>query len=68
VARVTLVAFDPEVCPECGAALARITWLQPALLRHAGYGATEQSTRRWCPCCGWSLPIDLATVSPRAVS
>ncbi len=21
----------------------------------------------WCPSCGWTLPLDLATVSPRVV-
>lgn len=64
---MTLVPFDPEVCPTCGTTVVSTTWLQPALLRHAGYGAVERHTRRWCPSCGWSMPLDLATVSPRGI-
>lgn len=60
-----LVPLDPDVCPTCAATLVRYTWGQPALFLHAGYGATEVITRRWCVECGWTIGPDIATESPR---
>lgn len=52
-------------CPECGLPhLATVTTQQPALLRHGGYGATQTTTRQWCPPCGWSGPTETTETRP----
>ncbi len=46
----TLVVTDPERCPGCGEVYEVISWAQPALVRHGGYGFTEAHRVRACRC------------------
>lgn len=48
-----LAARPHDGCHECGGTLTTQTTGQLPLLRHGGYGATTETTRRWCPACGW---------------
>lgn len=44
-----LVPLDPTRCPACSTELDRDQWAQPALVRHGGYGATEQNVAPMVP-------------------
>ncbi len=50
-----LVPLCKMTCPTCGGYLMQMTVGQAALFRDCGYGATLNSTTRWCPACGWQL-------------
>lgn len=52
---MTLAATDPFQCPTCNRELDLEVVDQPAIVRHAGYGATQRTITRHCPGCGWSL-------------
>lgn len=54
-----------SVCPWCGADIHAESTAQLPLLRHAGHGAVESRTRRWCDRCGWRGARVVATVNPR---
>jgi hypothetical protein len=41
-----------------------VAWQQPALLRHGGYGATEQHEIIWCDCGALTRSVH-SVVSPR---
>lgn len=51
-------------CPACRARLNTMIIHQPALFIHAGYGATERTTIRWCRACGWSIVAERTEVRP----
>jgi hypothetical protein len=55
--RHDLLPVDRQVCPSCGGDLREETVAQPALLRHGGYGATEETTSVSCRRCGWHLTV-----------
>lgn len=61
---MTLVALDPDLCPACGEAVVPLTWSQPALFFHGGYGATETVNVRLCG-CGWHLVAAVTSDNPR---
>ncbi len=61
---MTVATLDPDRCPNCGDDLHHLGWEQPALLRHAGYGATERTRIRVCR-CGWWLTVERGEVRPR---
>jgi hypothetical protein len=63
-ASTALMVLDPAVCPACGASIAEVGWLQPALFWFGGHGGTSAMRRRTCR-CGWSLVVAVDTVSPR---
>lgn len=53
---MTAVEHTPSaVCPDCGAPTEPQTVNQPALLRHAGYGADRTTIVHRCTRCDWSL-------------
>lgn len=62
-----LVALDPAVCPDCGAATVPMTVHEPALLRHGGYGATRRTITMRCVGvrCSWSMETDVTEVNPK---
>jgi len=60
-----LVAIDPDCCPACGGETCSQTAEQGTLLRHGGYGAVRETSRRWCPSCGWSIVSAVALTNPR---
>lgn len=43
-----------------------VGWAQPALFFFGGYGATVLRVKRRCGRCGWELPVDERSISPRA--
>lgn len=59
-----LVVLDPTVCPACTSPVRDVTWDQPALLRHGGYGATRRVVQRTCDRCGWTLRIRIDEIRP----
>ena len=61
---MTLAIIDPGQCPGCGADLDHEQVDQPALVRHAGYGATRRTITRHCPNCGYSLNHTTAETRP----
>lgn len=61
---MTIATLDPTICPDCGQPVRDLTWSQPALVRHGGYGATETTTRRYCR-CGWGIVATVVTDNPR---
>jgi len=58
-----LVPFPADACPSCGSAVYTLSVSQPALFRHAGYGADLRSTIRRC-LCGWGLEAQRQEVRP----
>jgi hypothetical protein len=59
-----VVAVDPDVCPSCGGTdLHRFEQIEPALLRHGGYGAAKRTVTSSCP-CGWLLEVERSEVHP----
>ena len=52
----------PTRCVRCGLERTDITYAQPALFRHGGYGATDRITVRACMC---GTTVDLTTLNPR---
>lgn len=59
---MSLVPIRPDVCPDCDSHLRTGVWEQPAVIRHAGYGATRRTVFRWCPRCTWSLLTEIREV------
>lgn len=57
-----LVALDRDRCPRDGATLEQVTWYEPALIRHGGYGATRKTVQKLCPACGWSIVAERSEV------
>jgi predicted RNA-binding protein with PUA domain len=51
-------------CPDCGGALRELTVDEPALLRHAGRGATRRTRTVHCPSCPWALIIERGETRP----
>lgn len=49
---MTLVTIPPDLCPRCGSMLREETVDEPALVRHAGYGATRRTVRLICDTAG----------------
>ena len=62
---MTLVPLRRDRCPDCHTALGCLIVWQRALLRHAGYGATQRSVVRRCEACGWHLEAERSEVTPR---
>lgn len=58
-----LVLVGTRLCPACRLPTRSYRLEQPALFRHAGFGATIRSTIRWC-LCGWALLVDSTEVRP----
>ena len=52
-------------CIRCGMTRLHVTYDQPALLRHGGYGATDRITVRACFC---GTTRDLETINPRLLA
>jgi hypothetical protein len=61
---MSLATFDPSQCPECGADLGHEQVDQPALIRHAGYGATRRTITRHCTECSYSLKHVITETRP----
>jgi len=61
-----LVHLDPNRCPTCGSDIHPHGWAQPALFYFGGYGATTLTVRRRCGACGWTLPDEERSISPRS--
>lgn len=61
---VALVALEADACPDCGGPMDHITATQPALIRHAGYGASVETTIRICPGCAYGLVARRGEVRP----
>lgn len=51
-------------CPSCGASIHARTVDQEALVRHAGYGATQRTVTRHCPACPWSTTVEVSDTRP----
>lgn len=60
-----LVPISPHVCPACGFVLDACAVGQLSLFFHGGYGATEETTRRYCHSCGWSMVAAVDSRNPR---
>ena len=60
-----LVPISPHLCPACGFALDSCAVGQLSLFFHGGYGATEETTRRYCHGCGWSMVAAVNSTNPR---
>lgn len=60
-----IVALPRDRCPVDQLPLAISTVSQPALFRHAGYGATYTTTFRTCR-CGWRLVAQGQETKPAA--
>lgn len=63
-----LVVISPHRCPACGYVIDTEAVGQPALFLHSGYGATEQTTRRHCHGCGWSMVAAIDSLNPRSAA
>lgn len=61
-----LVLLDTSTCPLCDAELEEVESHQPALLRHAGYGATVRTLHRFCLPCRWGYEAERQEVRPVA--
>ena len=59
-----IVRLDLDDCPTCDAPLTDVTFDQPALLRHGGYGATQRTLLISCSACGWLLVAERGEVRP----
>lgn len=58
----------PPDCPDVKCAAPLVTMpsaIQPALFLHGGYGAAEQSVRKVCPRCGWTMTVETNSINPR---
>lgn len=53
-----------DACPGCGGSLEEITFGQPPLFRHGGYGAMERIVKVVCTRCPWSLTREVSEVRP----
>ena len=62
----SLVALSREHCPDCNADLTLYQTDQPALFKHAGYGATDRVVLGLCPACGYSRQRERSEISPRS--
>lgn len=60
-----LVPISAHRCPACGFVLDSCQVGQLSLFFHGGYGATEQTTRRYCHGCGWSMVAAVGATNPR---
>ena len=58
-----IVHVPAERCPDCGGPSHTQTRDQESMLRHGGYGATERTVIRSCP-CGWSMVAETSEVKP----
>jgi hypothetical protein len=65
VTSTALVSLPAERCPFCRMPLLSLTYDQPALLRHGGYGGTLRTTLRYCPACPFTRKADRMEVRPR---
>lgn len=59
----SIVHIPADTCPDCGGPSRTQTRDQGALIRHGGYGATERTVTRSCP-CGWSLTAETSEIKP----
>lgn len=64
---MAVVHVDASRCPSCGTPIVPQGWAQPALFFFGGFGATTLFVRRRCGGCGWALPVEERSISPRAV-
>lgn len=63
---MSLVLVDVECCVECGGPTQTISWQQPPLFRHGGYGAVVETALRHCArFCGWWRVDRVDEISPR---
>lgn len=60
-----LVPISPNRCPSCGFVTDTTAIGQLSLFLHGGYGATEETTRRYCHGCGWSMVAAVNSRNPR---
>jgi len=61
------VLVGHDVCPECQAPATDVTYDEPALFIHGGYGATRRTVVRHCRrFCGWAVERERVERSPRA--
>lgn len=69
-----LVVQDTDRCPLCLSPLQRESFVEDALLRHGGYGASRETTTAYCSrlldrWCSWWMTVSVAEVRPpRAVA
>ena len=61
---VDIVPLARDQCPSCSGALSDLTWDEPAMFLHGGYGATQRTTIRRCVGCSWSKRPDVSTLRP----
>lgn len=59
-----MVSTDPNICPECGSDVTRMTVETSALLRGGGYGATKRTVADFCTQCDWMLNRVVEEVKP----
>jgi hypothetical protein len=63
-----LVPLEAGVCPACGCATERLTFGEPQMFRHGGYGATRETVVEVCSApvvvCRWSLVRSVTEVRP----
>ena len=51
-------------CHKCGGKQSLVRYVQPALLRHGGYGESKRVTVRTCKSCGFVSPVSTESIAP----
>lgn len=59
-----IVLLRPGACLRCQAETTLVAYRQSALFWSHGYGATEQTTYRYCEACGWFGLMSTTEVAP----
>lgn len=62
-----VASLADDDCRECAGPLVKHRVEQPALIRHAGYGATRITITVGCPACGWWHRRDITEARPSRV-